>query len=455
MNNNSSTASFRDNSGFIFQKDEIFYRQVNKSYKKNYDFLISSGLYDKLSSNKLLISHQEIANDINDIDCYKILKPIQLNFITCPSSWSFGMLKDAALLTLNIQKQAILHGMILKDASNYNVQFQDGRAIFIDTLSFEKLEVDTSWIAYGQFCRHFMAPLALLSFVDINLGKQFILYLDGIPLDLTTKLLPFKSIFNLGLLLHIYLHNKFIQNNNFQNIKVQKSYLSTKDLLNQTESLIDTVKKIALSNKQTEWELYYEKNVSSDYFEHKKLIVENFISKINTNNLLDLGANDGTFSLIAAKTCKKVLAFDIDPLVIEKLYQKIKKDKIKNVFPLIIDITNPEPAIGWMNEERTSILQRIKIDTIMVLALIHHLRITCGIPLQKIVQFLSYNCENMIIEFIPKSDPKVQFLLRNREDIFNDYDETCFITVFQEKFEVISQQKVNSTNRVLYLMKKK
>lgn len=107
-----------------------------------------------------------------------------------------------------------------------------------------------------------------------------------------------------------------------------------------------------------------------------------------------------------------------------------------------------------MNEERKFILQRIKVDTIMALALVHHLRITSGIPLKKIAHFLSDNCQNLIIGFVPKSDPKIQFLLRNREDIFDDYEESIFIFIFQKYFEIVSKQQLNSTNRVLFLMKR-
>lgn len=454
MNNNPLSSSFRDNNGYVFEQNEIFYRQINRSYQENYDFFISSGLYAQLINSKLLITHEEIAVNSCDINCYKILKPVQLNFITHPASWSFGMLKDAALLTLNIQIQALKYGMILKDASSYNIQFLNGKPIFIDTLSFEKLKDNNKWSGFGQFCRHFLAPLTLLSYTDVGLNKLLLIHLDGIPLDLTVKLLPIRAKFNLGLYLHLFLHSKLILKSQTQKSKVFKTYFTKKDLFNQADSLINTIQNLHINRQQTEWEYYYEKDVIDNYLEHKVRIIEKFLSLIKTNFLLDLGANDGTFSMIAAKNCTQVFAFDIDPLAVEKLYHNIKKNDIDNIVPLIIDITNPEPAIGWINEERKSLLQRIKVDTIMALALIHHLRITAGIPLQKIAKFLSHNCQNLIIEFVPKSDSKVQFLLRNREDIFQDYEESVFLTVFQEYFKILSQQKIKATNRILFLMKK-
>ena len=199
--------SFRDNSGHIFRKNNIVFRQVNGTYKSHYDFLISSGLYQRLTSESLLVAHQEqlIGNFDVDKNVYKILKPDHINFISHPYSWSFSMLKDAALLTLKVQKIAIEHGMILKDATAFNVQFIGSKPIFIDTLSFEIYDSSSPWNAYRQFCQHFLAPLALMAYTDISLNKFLINYIDGIPLELTVKLLPFRSRLNISLNIHLFL----------------------------------------------------------------------------------------------------------------------------------------------------------------------------------------------------------------------------------------------------------
>ena len=201
-------SSFRDPSGFVFTSSNKYFRQVNNYYKKDYDLLISSGLYEELVKTNRLLPHEETTRitPINSSESYKILCPQQLSLITYPYSWSFSMLKDAALLTLSIQKTAIEKGMTLKDASAFNVQFVGSHAVFIDTLSFEQYIEGVPWVAYGQFCRHFLAPLSLMANKDISLNKLLIGNIDGIPLPLTSKLLPLKSYFNIGLLLHIHLH---------------------------------------------------------------------------------------------------------------------------------------------------------------------------------------------------------------------------------------------------------
>ena len=157
------TSSFRDSSGFLFYENEILYRQINKSYSEHYEHLMKSGLYDSLIKENLLIPHEEVDVYVPLKEKhYKTIQPKLIPFISYPYEWSFSQLKDAALLTLKIQKIAMKFDMILKDASVYNVQFLDGKPIFIDSLSFEKYEEGKPWKAYKQFCQHFLAPIALM-----------------------------------------------------------------------------------------------------------------------------------------------------------------------------------------------------------------------------------------------------------------------------------------------------
>ena len=193
------SGSFRDPSGFLFSQDGLIYRQINNCYKENYDYLINSGLYKDLLNSGLLISHKEVGSAYaRSNDAYKIIRPEPLVFISYPYEWCFSQLRDAALLTLKIQKKSLQHGMSLKDCSAYNIQFKKSKPIFIDTLSFEKYEADRPWVAYKQFCQHFLVPLALMVYKDIRLSQLFRIYIDGIPLDLAIKLLPFYSYFNLS-----------------------------------------------------------------------------------------------------------------------------------------------------------------------------------------------------------------------------------------------------------------
>ncbi|MFH1827327.1 MAG: SAM-dependent methyltransferase, partial [bacterium] len=202
-------SSFRDPSGSVFYKGDKVYRQVNKSYKSDFDLFISSGLKKSLEKSGLILSSKAIeTKNLKSNNTYKVLEVQKIPYISYPYEWSFSQLKDVALLTLQIQKQALEHGMSLKDASSYNVQFFKGKPVFIDILSFEKYIDGKPWIAYKQFCQHFLAPLALMAYKDIRLNQLFKIYLDGIPLDLTSKLLPKKTWLNLSFLIHLHVHAK-------------------------------------------------------------------------------------------------------------------------------------------------------------------------------------------------------------------------------------------------------
>lgn len=196
--------SFRDPSGFIFFENGSLYRQVNIVYRENYDQLINSGLYETLVRLGLMVSHEEVdLHYARTNSAYRILKPALIPFISYPYEWCFSQLKDAALTTLEIQKKALDFGMSLKDASAYNIQFLDGKPVFIDTLSFEKYEEGQPWVAYRQFCQHFLAPLALMCFSDVRLNQLLRIYPDGIPLDLASCLLPLRTFLKFSLLSHI------------------------------------------------------------------------------------------------------------------------------------------------------------------------------------------------------------------------------------------------------------
>ncbi len=451
-------SSFRDDSGFVFSKKGFIYRRVNNRYKQDYDHLMVSGLYNKLISKSLLVSHEEQKLDDFDKDehTYKIIKPQQLKFISYPYSWSFSMLKDAAMLTLNVQKIALEYGMILKDASLYNVQFIGSHPIFIDTLSFECFQEGVPWTAYRQYCQHFLAPLALMSYTDISLSKLLVSHLDGIPLPLAAKLLPTKSRLKIGLNIHLFLHAKMAIKYNDRKVAGINKRFTSSYFKNLAENLIDTTKKLKWAPVGTEWAEYYDKSVGDAYFKEKQSIIKVFFSKINAETVLDLGANDGTFSQLAKEYCKTVFSFDVDPACVETNYLKLKKANDFKTFPLILDITNPEPGIGWLNLERKSILERIDVDTVMLLAVIHHLCISNNLPMEYLASFFAQlTKKSLIIEFVPKTDEKVQILLRNKVDVFSGYNIENFITVFSKYFIIREQKQILPTERVLLLLEKK
>jgi ribosomal protein L11 methylase PrmA len=455
---NRLNASFRDPNGFLFEANGTLCRQINQSYAANYRMLMDSGLYAKLAKTELIIPHTEADIQPEGDEGFKIICPERVNFISYPYEWSFDQLKDAALVTLSIQKRALKLGMSLKDASAYNIQFHHGKAILIDTLSFEVYKEGEPWVAYRQFCQHFLATLALMAYRDVRLNQLLRVYIDGVPLDLASKLLPRRTRLNLGLSAHIHLHA--MAQKRYEDVSVVEARsgrkMSKDALLGLVDSLRDTVKKLKWEPDGTAWGDYYSDNNYSDLaFEHKKVLVADWLVKINPKTVWDLGANTGVFSRLVKNEDAYVISSDIDAGAVEVNYLQVKEQNEKNILPLLLDLTNPSPSIGWQNQERDSFLQRGPVDVVLALALVHHLAIANNVPLEFLADFFAICGEWLVIEFIPKSDSQVQKLLRNREDIFTDYSRPGFEKAMGSKFNIQEFSAIRDSDRWLYLMRRK
>jgi len=458
-NNIRSTASFRDPTGFIFKQDGILYRQINQSYASEYASLMDSGLYAKLTKTGLLVSHEEVnIPPAEPAQAFKVIKPDYVPFISYPYEWTFGLLKEAALRTLSIQKRALKAGMILKDASAYNIQFTKGRATLIDSLSFDIYHEGEPWAAYRQFCQHFLAPLALMAHTDIRLNQLLRAYIDGIPLDLASRLLPFRSRLDFGLLTHIHLHARLQTQsaNPVDQPKGNSRRMSKQAMQGLIESLESAVKKLNWKPAGTEWSNYYQiTNYSDAAFQHKKDLIDKWVSRTVPKQVWDLGANDGTFSRLASHKGIFTISFDIDHAAVELNYQRIKTEKEQNIVPLILDLTNPSPAIGWHNRERESFIERAPADLVLALALIHHLAISNNVPLPQLADFFANVGKWLVIEFVPKSDSQVLKLLASRKDIFPNYTRDAFEDAFTKWFKIHEKVAVRESDRFLYLMEKR
>jgi len=452
------SGSFRDPSGFMFKHEDKLYRQVNQKYHEEYDLLMSSGLYEQLTKSKTLVTHKEVDLKLAPLPdiAYKIIQPEMVDFISYPYEWCFNQLNDAAILTLSIARRALEFGMSLKDASAYNIQFQNGRPMFIDTLSFEKYEEGLPWVAYKQFCQHFLAPLALMAKTDIRLSKLLRLHIDGIPLDLASILLPASTKFNFGLATHIHAHAKSQQRYADKQVSQEevKARISKSSMVGLLDSLLSTVRSLNVKTIQTEWTDYYQdNNYTPASFEAKRQLVKSFIEKVEPKEVWDLGGNTGEFSRTASDMNIPTVCFDIDPGAVQQNYDLVKKNKEKFMLPLVMDLTNPSPDLGWHNSERESMQDRGPVDLVMALALIHHLAISNNLPLINVANYLAELGEYLIVEFVPKSDSQVKRLLASRVDIFPEYTEHGFEAAFDQLFEILEKAPVLGSERSLYLMK--
>lgn len=459
-------ASFRDNSGFVFFRQSKLYRQVNQSYRHHFEQLLGSGLYEQITGKGLMASHREVDLIIAaDANAYKVIQPEEIPFLSFPYEWCFSQLKDAALLTLQLQKQALEHGMSLKDASAYNVQFYRGKPVFIDTLSFEKYEEGQPWPAYKQFCQHFLAPLALSSKVDIRLQQLSREFIDGIPLDLASKLLPKSTWLSPALAMHLHAHakvqTKYADSGEALNRKSERHMVSKMGLLGLIDNLESAVKGLKWHFSDSEWGDYYENtNYSDESLNAKCRLVEDFLTDAKSSaptasRAIDLGSNRGVFSRITAKSGYTVISADIDPVAVEKNYLTCKAQGEASLLPLILDLTNPSGGIGWANEERPGFFNRSAFDVCLALALVHHLAISNNMPLPKVADFFANLSDRLIIEFVPKEDSQVKRLLASRKDIFDDYTIEGFTRAFSAHYVCEKSQLIPDTCRTLFLFRKK
>lgn len=461
MRTHTVAGSFRDPSGTLFYRDGRLYRQVNTCYKENYDQLMTSGLYETLSTSGLLIPHREVETPGAQSDTpgahpgnvYKVIEPDVIPFVSYPFEWCFSQLKDAALLTLEVQKKALEFGMTLKDCSNYNVQFMGGKPVFIDTLSFERYVEGRPWVAYRQFCQHFLAPLALMRYKDVRLNQLLRSHMDGIPLDLASTLLPWRTNLVFSLFSHIHLHAKSQKQFADKTVDVDKHTMGRLAFLGLLDSCESAIRRLKWSSGGTEWSAYYEcTNYSTEALEHKKEIVDTYLDRTQGDIVWDFGANTGVFSRLASNRGIYTVAFDNDPAAVEINYREIVKKNETALLPLQLDITNPSPGLGWDNRERMSLLERGPALTACALALIHHLALSNNLPLGKIAEFFRRVCGNLIIEFIPKRDSQVQRMLSTREDIFPGYTQEAFEEEFLNYFTILDSTPIRDSDRTVYLM---
>ena len=438
---------------------------MNRRYADDYDKLMSSGLYEVLVSKGLMVSHEEVEPPQSpSVEHYRTLLPEQIPFVSYPYEWCFSQLKDAALLTLRLQRLAMQHDMSLKDSSPYNIQFLRGGPVIIDTLSFETYPEGRPWVPYRQFCQHFLAPLALMAKRDVRLLGLLRVHLDGIPLDLAASLLPMRSLLNRSLSVHIRLHARYQRSYQAaastdageDAAAPQAKPLSRAAVSNLVEDLRSAVRKLDWSPMGTEWADYssgdsYEK----DSLEHKQSLVRDHLRELAPNQVWDLGANTGAYSRIAAEAGASVVSFDMDPACAEQNYREARKNKEDKLLPQLLDLVNPSPALGWAHDERSSLAERAQADVVLALALIHHIAISNNVPLPSVAAYLARLAPTLLIEFVPKTDPKVKTLLATREDVFPRYTREGFEAAFEQSFEICRATDIRGSERTLYLMRRR
>jgi 2-polyprenyl-3-methyl-5-hydroxy-6-metoxy-1,4-benzoquinol methylase len=448
------SSSFRDKNNYVFEFEKRIYRKFETDSFSTIKNFINSDLYKELRKEDKIVESSIVNLNESSLDFKNTIEHKKINLINTIHSWTFNMLKDAALLTLDIQRRLLDENFILKDASPYNIQFVKGKPIFIDLGSIEKYEGQTIWFGLKQFCEMFLNPLILSSSLNTELKDFYPITTRGISANTTWKMLKFQQKINIKNLIYIksQLKEKSLNVSEIEE-ELHKAGFTKKLLIQQVSNLKKYILSIDKKNLKTKWSNYSKR---IHYEEEEIKLKEDFLLEAlkfrEYAQVIDWGCNDGYFSQKIAENSSniEILAIDNDAEVIDRLYTQMK---IKNnilIQPLVIDICNPTPGFGWSNTERTSFLSTIKPDLNIVYALIHHLFFSENLPWQKIIEFFS-NGGDVIIEYPHLDDSKVIQLLNQKKEpelYTKYYNIILFEKELSLKFQILLKKKLKT--RTLY-----
>ncbi len=299
-----------------------------------------------------------------------------------------------------------------------------------------------------------------MSYCDARLSQLLRVHIDGVPLDLASRLLPLRTKLKPRLLAHIHLHaatqRRFADRAVDPKAVAHGRGMNPRAMTGLLNHLAAAVSKLRWEPAGTEWADYYDAtNYSEGALAHKERLLEEFIRETGARAIWDLGANTGRMTRVVTRLGLPVVAFDIDPAAVELAYRRCRQAGETHLLPLVLDLTNPSPGLGWAHRERMSLAERGPVDGVLALALIHHLAISNNVPLARLAAYFGGLCRTLIIEFVPKSDSQVRRLLATREDVFPHYHREGFEAAFGREFRIERREAIPGTERTLYLMRRK
>jgi SAM-dependent methyltransferase len=377
-------------------------------------------------------------------------------FVSYPYEWSFGMLRDAALLQLELVRRSLQADMVLKDSSPYNVQFRGASPVFVDVGSFERLREGEPWAGYRQFCMLFLFPLVLQAWKDIPFQPWLRGSIDGITPQECRNVLSFRDLLRRGAFTHVVLHSRLERRYEERDTDFKRELKAAgfrKELIlanvNRLEKLIS---KLDWRPSGSEWSSYEPTTSYSDEdAERKARFVAEAVAAERPRLVWDLGCNDGRHTRIAAETADYVVAVDADAVVVDRLYQALKAEAASTILPLTMNLADPSPGLGWRGLERRSLPDRGTPDLVLCLALVHHLSISGNVPVAAVIDWLDSLSAGLVIEFPTPDDPLVRRLLaRKRAHDHPDYTRDWFERSLEEHFEVVRSEELAGGTRVLY-----
>jgi SAM-dependent methyltransferase len=452
--------SFRDRTARVFYSNGSVYRGLSASACEEWQRVAPTSFFRQALGKGRIVATEVVdpiaARDVDPShEWAAVLRHQRIPFVTYPYEWCFGMLKDAALLQLELLQAALAEDVTLKDATPFNIQWIGSRPTFIDVASFVRWKPGQPWAGYRQFCRMFLYPLLLQAHKGLPFHPWLRGRLDGISAEECRRMMSWRDVFRPGVLTHVVAQSRFERRyaDKGRNIRQElhqagfdKSLISANVV-----ALKKLIAGLTWTPPASAWSDYASCNTyDQEESTQKERFVEACLASTTQRIVWDLGCNTGRFSKLAARRADYVVAVDADQESVERLYDELRNDAVTNVVPLVMDVSDPSPGLGWRGAERRPLLERGRPDVVLCLALIHHLAITSNVPVADLVDWLAGIGARLIVEFPTPDDPMVKRLLLNKDASYDDYCVSYFEGALASRFAIHERLVLASVTRILY-----
>lgn len=451
--------SYRDRNGAVFYRDGRVFRYLSAQAFANWRLLEVAPFFQAFKREGHVVDTWTVDPGAEGLELGRwagVVEHARIPFISYPYEWSFGMLKDAALLHLELMRGALSADMILKDSSAYNVQWNGVRPVFIDIPSFEPLNKGEPWVGYRQFCELFLYPLMLQAYKGVDFRPWLRGRVDGIPAEEMRALMSSRDLLRPGVLLHVAaqaaLQKRYSGGGQNMRGALADAGFGKALIERNVEKLSRLVGRLEPANTKTTWADYDRTHSYDDAELNKKIdFVRRSAATRHWRLAWDLGCNTGTFSRIAAEHSDYVVAMDGDWMAIEHLYRREKgADRAKNILPLVVNLADASPSQGWRCAERKAITERGRPELTLCLALVHHIVISANIPLADFISWLAGLGTSLVIEFVGRDDEMVKTLLANKDDQYDDYHPDVFRALLSAHFDIQAEEPLKGGKRHIY-----
>ncbi len=446
--------SFRDPTSRVYRVDDAIYRGLSTEGLADFEAVAASKFFDALVGEGRVVGTEVVTDPVVGLEGWEgVLRHERIPVVTYPYEWPFEMLRDAALLQLEVTRRALAEGFITKDATSYNVQFDGTRPVFIDIGSFEPVRSGQPWYGYRQFCELFLNPLVLQAVAGSTFHHWMRGSLDGIAPSELAPLIKGRRRFDRGLLVHVRMHaraeRRYADADKERDVggELRQAGLGPKVLAAQVNNLERLVRKLRWKAQSSTWSDYADRGHYSDKdLDAKDSFVARAVRDTGPDLVLDLGANDGRFSMLALESgARRAVAVDSDHLVVDRLYRHLRDTGEQRILPLVMDLSDPSTGLGWRGLERPGFTDRVRPDLVLCLAVVHHLALTDTVPFELIVDFLRDFDSPLVVEFPHRDDPMAARLLaRKRAGLFDHYDRPEWEKALQARFNVVETETAPS-----------